>query len=281
MNIIEFSCIFSIGGLFAGFTAGLFGLGGGAVLVPLFLFLLPKIGATLDATMHQAVGTSLAIIVFSAFAAALKQYKTNNLDLSLLKAWIPFVLLGVLAATAVFKYIPALTLEILFMSYLILCAGYMYFKNPILDPATKSERKISSLSLSCAGIFVGALSTFLGIGGGTFTVPYYMANHYSLKKSIALSSATGLFIGIVGALSAIYSGYGSSGLANYSLGYVNILSLILITPFSMFAATYGVKINHRLNEQTLKILYVIFLLVIVCYVYYHTFIFSSAKPLSH
>lgn len=271
MNITEFCFIFSIGGLIAGFTAGLFGLGGGAVLVPLFLFLLPKIGATLDAAMHQAVGTSLAIIVFSAFAASLKQYKSNNLDLSLLKRWIPYVLLGVLCATTVFKYIPALTLEVLFMAYLILCAGYMYFKKPN-QTSTNSDKKISSLSLSTAGIFVGALSTFLGIGGGTFTVPYYMANHYSLKKAIALSSATGLFIGAVGAISAIYSGYDSSGLANYSLGYVNILSLIIITPFSMFAAHYGVKINHRLNEHTLKLLYVIFLLIIVGYVYYHTFI---------
>ncbi len=272
MNITGFFFIFSIGGLIAGFTAGLFGLGGGAVLIPLLLFLLPKIGATMDAAMHQAVGTSLAIIVFSALVASLKQYTANNLDLSLLKRWIPFVLLGVLGATAVFKSIPALTLEVLFMAYLILCAGYMAFKK--LNPATftKHEKKISLLSLSTAGVFVGALSTFLGIGGGTFTVPYYMANHYSLKKAIALSSATGLFIGAVGALSAIYSGYNSLGLANYSLGYVNVLSLIIITPFSMFAATYGVKINHRLNEHTLKLLYLFFLLIIVGYVYCHTFI---------
>ncbi len=272
IHIIELIITFIVGGLAAGFTSGMFGLGGGAVLVPLLLFLLPKLGASPNATMHQAVGTSLAIIVFSTFSASLEQYKTKNLALNILKPWLPFVLLGIIGATFVFSYMPALLLEVSFMVYLLLCAAYMVFKKVPKDVSLQDEKKIPLAANALAGTFVGALSIFLGVGGGTFTVPFYLTYQYSLKRAIALSSATGFFVGIFGACSAMYSGHHALGLARYSIGYVNLLSLLIITPFSIFSAIYGVKINHRLSEKTLNTIYVLFLFLIIAYVYYHTFL---------
>ncbi len=272
IHLVELIITFIAGGLVAGFTSGMFGLGGGAVLVPLLLFLLPRLGASPNATIHQAVGTSLAIIVFSTFTASVKQYQTKNLALNILKPWLPFVLLGIIGATFVFSVMPALLLEVTFMVYLLLCAAYMVFKKPPKAVSLQNEQKIPFAANALAGTFVGALSIFLGVGGGTFTVPFYLTYQYSLKRAIALSSATGFFVGIVGTISAMYSGHHIIGLANYSIGYVNLLSLLIITPFSIFSAIYGVKINHRLAEKTLNTLYIFFLVLIIAYVYCHTFL---------
>lgn len=272
VHLIQLCLLFSIGGLIAGLTAGLFGLGGGAVLVPLLLILLPKIGATPNMAMHQAVGTSLAIIVFSTLMASYKQYQDKNLDLNLLRRWIPWVLIGVIAASFMFKHVPAKTLQLLFMGYMLLCALYMMFKKPAAPVALSEQRPISRKSLSLAGGFVGMLSIFLGVGGGTFTVPYFMANQYTLKRAIALSAATGLFVGVVGSVFSMVSGYGATGGAHYSIGYVNFLALLLVTPFSMYAAIYGVKLNHRLATKTLTWSYVGFLLAIVADMAYSHFL---------
>lgn len=271
MDFSVLMVLFIVGGLAAGLTSGLFGLGGGAVLVPLFLFLLPKIGASPEMAMHQAAGTSLAIIVPSAFTAAFKQYQLNNLDLAVLKTWIPFVLLGIVVASLGFKHISSIVLQVVFMVYLLLCAIYMLIKKPPQESQDRQALKIAPWSQSIAGTFVGALSIFLGIGGGTFIVPYYLANNFPFKKAIAISSATGFFIGVIGALSAMWVGFGYHGLAKYSIGYVNVMSWALIAPFSILAAVYGVKLNHCLKEYQLKILYVAFLFSIIAYVYVHTF----------
>lgn len=271
IHMIELFALFSLGGLLAGLTSGLFGLGGGAVLVPLLLILLPRIGASPNMAMHQAVGTSLAIIVFSTLTASYKQYKNKNLDLIVLQRWIPWVLVGVIMASFVFKHVPAKALQLIFMVYLLLCAVYMYCKKPAAVVALSEQRPISRKSLGLAGSFVGILSIFLGVGGGTFTVPYFMANQYTLKRAIALSAATGLFVGVIGSCFSMVSGAGSTGGAQYSIGYVNFLALLLVTPFSMLAAIYGVKLNHRLANKTLTWSYIAFLLLVVLDMAYSNF----------
>lgn len=272
MAITELIMLLALTGMLSGFTAGLFGLGGGAVLIPALLWLLPLLGADPAIAMHQAIATSLALIVPSALMATRKQYKLGNLSFHNLKSWIFCVLLGTIVAGITFKNVPSLYLKSAFIAYIALCCIYMYFKKVSSHDKVRQVKKISLLSLAPAGIFVGMLSTFLGIGGGTFTVPYYISNDYPMIRAIAISSLTGCFIGLIATISAIFSGWHVIHLSMYSLGYVNGLAWLVIAPFSMYAAVLGVKVGNQLKEQHLKIAYIIFLLLIDAFLLYESFI---------
>lgn len=255
------------GGLFAGFTAGLFGIGGGSFLIPLFIYLLPKLGTNSAQVMHQAVATSLAIIIPSTLSASFKQYRQGNIDQHLLKSWIPFVLLGLLVVMFFFNHISSKTLQVIFIVYLCICALYMLLKKPLSNDTP--AKVIPFISYATMGFTVGALSVLLGVGGGTVTVPYFTYYQYPLKKAIALSSVTGVFVGLFGTLFMIFNGLHAPNLAQFSLGYVNILSVLMLSPFCIIAANYGAKVSNQLSESVFKILYVIFLVGIIAFIYFN------------
>lgn len=265
--MVELISIFILGGLFSGFTAGLFGIGGGSFLIPLFLYLLPKIGASPTQTMHQAVATSLAIIIPSTLSASYKQYRLKNIDFSVVKSWVPFVSIGLLAAILSFEHISSTLLQTIFVLYLLSCALYMFFESP--SPESQHTIKIPLISYALVGLLVGVLSTLLGVGGGTMTTPYFTLYRYPLKKAIAISSVTGIFIGLLGTLFMIFSSLNQTGLARFSLGYVNILSVVILTPFCIISANYGVKVSNFVPEKYLKILYAFFLISIATYIYFN------------
>lgn len=253
-----------LGGLFSGFTAGLFGVGGGSFLIPLFLFLLPKLGTSNQQLMHQAIATSLAIIIPSTISASYKQYRQGNIEKTILKIWLPFVSIGLLSVILIFNRMSSSILQDLFIIYLLICALYMLFKkNPTSE---QLEKKIPTLSCAIMGFFVGALSVLLGIGGGTVTVPYFSHYQYPLKKAISISSVTGVFVGLLGTLFMIFNGLHEPHLARFSLGYVNILCVLVLSPFCIIAALFGAKMSNQLSESTLKILYIVFLFTIIIFI---------------
>lgn len=264
--MVELISILILGGIFSGFTAGLFGIGGGSFLIPLFLYLLPKFGASSTQAMHQAVATSLAIIIPSTLSASYKQYRLKNIDMTMVKTWIPFVSIGLLGALLSFEHISSTLLQKIFVFYLLSCALYMFFESP----KTKNQPiiKIPFISYAVVGLFVGILSTLLGVGGGTITTPYFTLYRYPLKKAIAISSVTGIFIGLLGTLFMIFSGLNQAGLARFSLGYVNLLSVFILAPFCIISSSYGVKVGNSIPEKVLKIMYACFLMSIATYIYF-------------
>jgi uncharacterized membrane protein YfcA len=145
------------------------------------------------------------------------------------------------------------------------CAGYIFFQSPPKE--NQSILTISFFSYALVGLLVGLLSTFLGVGGGTMTTPYFMLYRYPLKKAIAISSVTGVFIGLFGSFFMILSSLTQSGLAHFSLGYVNLLSVFLLTPFCIIAANYGVKAANFIPNRYLKIMYAGFLLSLAICIY--------------
>ncbi len=249
-------------GVFAGYSAGLFGIGGGVVMVPALLTLLPYVHASDSVVMHMAVGTSLALIVPGAIAASAKQYQLGNLEIGLLKSWVPPVIVGVIAAAILFNFIPTRGLKIIFTVYLFAATAYGVWQKP---PPAGHAGCPSVLMQSVAGFFVGSLSLLLGIGGGTFTVPFFKFSHYPLKRAIALSSATSLFIGSLGALATVADGWGLAGRPPYSVGFINIPALLAGTPTVLFFAPRGAKRAHEFSDGILKKLYIGFLGVMALY----------------
>ncbi len=259
---------FIIGGLFSGFTAGLFGVGGGSFLIPLFLYLLPKLGTTPPQVMHQAVATSLAIIIPSTLAASIEQYKLKHINVPILKKWIPPVFFGLVLASFNFHRLSSFLLQIIFIIYLLCCASYMLLtKKRMADQ--QAIPNISTRSCYTAGFLVGIFSVLLGIGGGTMTTPYFTWYRYPIKKAIAISSVTGVFIGALGSLSMIIAGWNDTGLAPYSFGYVNLLAAMILTPFCLFSAKIGAQVGNKIHNQTLNLLYVGFLMCIALFVAFH------------
>ena len=255
-------------GVIAGYAAGLFGIGGGVVLVPAFVTVFPYLGTSHTVLMHSAVGTCLALIVPGAIMSSRKQYQQGNLDVPLLRSWLPGIAVGIVLGALLMRVFPTLALKLLFVIFLLCASIYAVVKKEAeqggcgLPPARIRK---------AAGVFIGALSVMLGIGGGTFSVPFYRYFHYPLKRAIALSSATGAVIGAGGAIGAIVTGWGLEGRAPYSLGYVNVAALLILTPCMMIFSPLGSKSANALPESALKRTYIVFLSAMTLYMAYQTY----------
>lgn len=257
-----------VAGLVAGFAGGLFGIGGGAILVPTFLSLFPLMGVGQEVVMHSAVGTCLALVVPAAIMATKTQHKLGNLEAHMLKTWIPWILLGTVAGTLTIQLLRTHDLKVLFTLYLFTSAIYVALKGA---SETGDEGEPPTVAKAGGGFVIGMLSVWLGLGGGTFAVPYLRAFHYPIKKSIAIASATGLVIGLGGAIGAAVHGWGEPGLAKFSLGYINLLAFVMIAPLVMTFAPLGSKVASKAPDRELKWIYVALLVVISSYMAYRTF----------
>ena len=255
-------------GLLGGYTGGLFGIGGGTVIVPMLVTVFPFFGTTHAALLHMAIGTSLALLIPNTYVSVRKQYKMGNFDAALFKSWVPFIIIGALIGVSVVKFVPTLYLKIIFAAYLYLAFLLVALKK---ERDTDIVGRPHGIGKDIAGIVFGVTAIFLGIGAGTFTVPYCRFCNYPMKKAIAISSATGLVIGIIGTVGVIISGWGVSGRAPYSLGFVNIIAFVLMTPVLIFISPHGVAMANRVSRTVLQWLYAGFLLLVAVYMTYLVF----------
>ena len=256
---------FALGGLLSGFTAGLLGAGGGAILVPVLLFLLPHDQINDTGSMHQAVTTSLAVMVFSAAVATWKQYTTIHFPKKTVIVWLPFVTLGAISANYYFSSVPDKILKYSFVGYLMISALYMILNK---KSQSKSDLQPNIIPLWMNVIFgglVGVLSTFLGIGGATFTVPYFTIFIYSLKSCFAISSATSLLVALISLTSELLIPVKENLNSPIIFGYVNVLAVVLVSPFSMIGSYLGVKVNHFLPDKILRLSYIMLLIFVGLY----------------
>src|SRR3990167_453301 len=263
-NVQDIYLIFLLlfAGMIAGYAGALFGIGGGTVLVPILLAIFPLIQTTQDISMHMALGTSLALLVPNTLMSALKQYKMHNMDFELLKRWIPFVVGGAVLGTAVIKFIPALYLKLFFTAYLYSSFLFIVMKKNEVTEIPGSPR---GKMVGMVGSVVGLVSVLLGMGGGTFSVPFTRIYNYPMKKAIAFSSVTGIFIGIIGTVGVIVSGWGVTGRPPYSLGFVSLLAFVIIVPAVLFFSPYGVKTANILSRRQWQWIYSLFLLIMAIY----------------
>lgn len=248
-----------LGGVAAGFSAGLLGAGGGAILVPVLFYLLPQVGSSDPDVMHAAIATSLAVMVFTSAASTYKQWSSGYLDVPSMRTWFIAVLVGAVAANFVFESIPETALKVSFVLYLLGSAIYMFIHRL---PAESSGpvKDISSVKKSSAGALVGGLSTILGIGGATFTVPFLTSVNYPLKEAFAISSATGFMVSVTSLVTSLLAATQETGGPPFTAGFVNLAALAIIAPASMVSSMAGVRVNHLLPDFWLKIAYCALLL---------------------
>jgi len=246
-------------GLFAGLLAGLLGVGGGIVLVPVLFELFRVIEVDDSVRMHCAVGTSLATIIATSISSIRAHHKRQSVDFTIVRLWSPWVAFGALAGGVIARFMSADMLTAFFACLAILVALHM-----ALAPAHKVIRQGVPGRVGSAGIgsSIGIVSSLMGIGGGTLSVPTMVMCAVPAKVAVGTSSAIGLVIAIFGATSFAINGFGEAGLPPFSIGYVNLIGFGLIVPLTMLAAPWGAKLAHALPTQRLKQVFSLFLALV-------------------
>lgn len=248
--------IAAIAGISGGVLAGLLGVGGGIVIVPALYFAMKLIDNDPATTMQVAVGTSLATIAFTSISSARGHYRRGVLDMTLLRKWTPFIFLGVVVGAAVGGVVSGNLLIAVFATVAAIVSVDMLLRRPDTEGRT---RQFPWPLWAGSGLFAGAISAMMGIGGGTLCVPILNFLGYDMRKAVGSAAAIGFVISGPAVLIYVATGWERQGLPPFSLGYVNILAAIVIVPLTMSFAQFGVRIAHSISLRALRICFGIFL----------------------
>ncbi len=246
-------------GLIAGLLSGIFGLGGGVILVPALYYLFSFLHYDESVAMHLSVATSLALSVPATYFSFKSHLNKKNVNISLLKSWAITITLGVFLGAYISTLIGGLMLLKAFAIYLLIVA-FIMAKGKEQKPLFKEMPKEPWRGLS--GIFIGIMSSLLGIGGGTITVPKMTLFGIPMKQAVGTASALSCLACIIGTFSHMITGLIGGTSLSYSIGYVNWLAFIIISPLSIIAARGGAKLAHKLHADHLRRYFSIFLVII-------------------
>lgn len=255
---IEFIIQLSLLGIVVGFTAGLLGVGGGGILVPMLTTMYLSADIVPSHAVHLALGTSMASIIMTTFSSALSHYKNHNIDWLYVKAMVPLIMLGAISISFLIPFINTSFLAV-FFSLFMLSISIKLFINKQQMPATKAK-----ISPQLASLGIGSLSTLVAIGGAALIVPYLIGRGLEMRKAIGSSAAIGFPIAISGTIGYAINGHISPDeLANNEaiLGFVHIPSVIIISICGFLMAPVGVKMSTKLPVKVLK---KIFAVLLVC-----------------
>lgn len=258
-EILPFVAALVVAGLVSGFLAGLFGIGGGAVLVPVFYQMLGALDVPEQIRMHLAVGTSLAIILPTAIQSFSKHRARGAVDIDLLRSFLVPVPLGVVCASIVTAFISGAGLRVIFAVMALLIAFKLLFGR---DSWKLGADLPGQAARAAAGWIIGFLSTFMGIGGGVFNNTFMTLYGRSMHQAVATSSGVGVLIAVPGFLGYVLAGMGITGAPPFTLGYVNLLMVALVIPITMLTAPLGVRAAHALSKRSLEIAFGLFLVTV-------------------
>jgi uncharacterized membrane protein YfcA len=243
-------------GLVAGFLAGLLGIGGGGVLVPVLYEIFRVLDVDPSVRMHLALGTTLAVILPTALKSFSAHRARGSVDIDLLKRVAPFVVAGVIVGVLIPKVASAATLKWVWAIAAALVALKMalgredWRLGDHLPPRPWPEMAAGA---------VGLLSTLMSIGGATFVVPMLTLYGYAILPAVATASGIGPMIALPGVIGYAWAGWGADHLPPLSAGYVNLLGLVIIAPLSVYAAPFGVRLAHNISRRRLELAFAAFL----------------------
>lgn len=254
-------------GLVAGFAAGLFGIGGGFVVVPAMIALLPLLGGDKGEYTHVAIGTSFATIVITSLRSTLSHHKRGAVDFEILKSWAPWIVGGVGIGVLLARVMTGQTLTIIFASGLMLMS--INFLVPRLGKMKLQDTMPGLAARASIAGGLGLFSSLLGIGGGVVAVIVMTLCGRTIHKAIATAAGFGFIIAVPGMIGWALIGLGQPGLPMASLGYVNVLGALIITSMSILTAPLGVAAAHALPAEPLKRVFGVYLIFISCMMFRH------------
>lgn len=249
-----------LAGAATGLLAGVFGVGGGAVIVPVLYEVFRVIGVADEVRMPLAVGTSLAVIIPTSIRSFNAHRAKGLVDLSILKVWAVPVVLGVIVGSWIARYAPADLFKIIFVVVALISAIRLLFA---ADRWKFGEEMPGKPLMVAYGGVIGVLSALMGIGGGQLSSLFMTFYGRPIHQAVATSSGLGVLISIPGALGFIYAGWPKMDiLPPLSLGYVSLIGMILFIPTSIWTAPIGARMAHRLSKRRLEVAFGVFLLFV-------------------
>ncbi len=242
-------------GMFAGTVAGLLGVGGGLIIVPVLVLVFQQQQFSSEIIVHMAVGTSLATIVFTSISSVRAHHQHGAVLWSVFARLTPGIIVGALLGSVIADWMPTLALQRFFGIFELVVATQM-----ILAYKPNPHRALPGVPgmLGMGGI-IGAISSIVGIGGGTMTVPFLVWCNVAMRKAVATSAACGLPIAVAGALGFVLTGYNELRLPGYTTGYIYWPAFAGIVIASVIFAPLGAQLAHRLPSRQLKQIFALLL----------------------
>ncbi len=253
--------IFLVTGACAGVLAGLFGVGGGLIMVPALALVLPLQGVPDAVFMQVAIGTSLAVISATSVSSTLAHHRRGGVDWPNLLRFAPGLALGALLGAYVADALTGLILQRIVGAGALLVAAQMAWPRAAVAHDGGALRA-GAAELFGAGGVIGALSSLVGIGGGSLTVPYLSARGLSVHRAVGTAAAGGMPIAWAGALGFIVAGWHAQGVPGPHLGYVSLSAFLGLAVASVACAPLGARLAHALSPLLLKRAFALLLLVI-------------------
>ena len=245
-------------GVTVGFLAGLFGIGGGMIMVPMLVFVFTAKGFPAEHMMHLSLATSMATIVFTSLSSVRAHHRHGAVDWRVARAMAPGIVVGALAATLIAGFIPTRPLAIAFTGFMFYAAAQMFF-----EVKPKPARQLpGAAGLFGAGAGIGALSSVLAAGGAFLSIPFLARCNVPLKRAVGTAAANGFPIAAAGTAGYVLNGLRVSDLPEGSLGFVYLPALALIVLASMPMAPLGARLAHRLPVRRLRIIFALMLFAI-------------------
>jgi uncharacterized protein len=257
-ELVELALLLVGAGALSGFLAGVFGIGGGAVLVPVFYECFRLAGVPLEVRMPLCVGTSLAVIIPISIRSARAHYLRGAVDMEVLKAWSWTIMLGVVAGSVIARYAP----EQLFKYVFVVVAWSASARLLLAREKWKlGDEMPKGFVMRAYGFGIGLLATLMGVAGGLFSNLLMTFYGRPIHQAVATSAALGVLVSIPGALGYVYAGWPAAAhypqvaalQAPLALGYVSLIGALLVIPTSLLTAPLGVRCAHAMSKRTLEV----------------------------
>lgn len=255
--MLDILLLMAMGGL-AGMLAGLLGIGGGIIIVPVLALVFGHQGVDPAVIMHVAIGTSLATIVITSLSSIRAHQRRGAIDWQVFRTITPGIIVGGMLGALIARQLSGETLRIAFGVFMLLVALQMALGNAAA-PQRKLPRTPGMLG---AGTAIGTVASLMGVGGGSMSVPFLTWCNMGVRHAVATSAAIGLPIAASGALSYIVSGWGQPNLPPWSAGFINFPAFVGIVVASTLFAPLGAALAHRLSPKLLRRLFAAFLLLL-------------------
>ncbi len=268
-QILIFLIIMALTALLAGFFAGFFGIGGGIITVPCLFYIFGANGIDKSFLMHLAVGTSFAIMVPTAMMSVFTHYKHKAVDVSVLKTYGIFVVLGVIIGSFFAAHLNTKALILFFSLALYILAINLIF----LKDKTKLKLKFNLFQRTTLGFIVGFVSSLMGIGGAIMNVPILKFVGYTINRAIGTAASIGFLISVFGCLGFVISGLFIEKTLPLSFGFINIPAFLIFIPITIYMAKIGATTVHKINRKKIAKFFGLFLIIIASRFLYDYFNF--------
>jgi len=266
-EIVELALLLIATGALSGFLAGVFGIGGGAILVPVFYECFRIAGVPLEVRMPLCIGTSLAVIIPTSIRSFQAHYKRGAVDMTILRAWWLPIVIGVIAGSVTARYAPERLFKIVFVMVAWSAAARLLLAR---DGWKLGDKIPTGPLMRFYGLVIGLLSTLMGVGGGLFANLLMTFYGRPIHQAVATSSALAVLISIPGAIGYVYAGWPAAARfpdvaalqMPFAVGYVSLIGAVLVMPTSLLTAPLGVRAAHAMSKRQLEMAFGCYLFIV-------------------